>query len=54
MSIDAPIVVYDNDDNNHSKKSMDSIADQWNAKRKNNPFKKGQKINLNDYLQNKI
>lgn len=55
MSIDTPIVVYDNEDSNsHKKREMDALADRWNEKRKNSPFRKGQKINLNDYLQNKI
>lgn len=54
MSIDTPIVVYDDGETTHSKKKMDELAEQWNARRKSSPFKKGQKINLNDYLQNKI
>lgn len=55
MSMDAPIVDYDYDGKeSHSKRKMDALADEWNRKRKDSPFRKGQKINLNDYLQNKI
>jgi len=55
MSMDVPVVDYDYEDTNkHSKKKMDALADEWNKKRKDSPFRKGQKINLSDYLQNKI
>lgn len=53
--MDVPVVDYDYEDRNtHSKKKMDALADEWNKKRKDSPFKKGYKINLNDYLQNKL
>lgn len=54
MSVDVPIVVYENTDKkNATKREMDDLADQW-YKNKGETFKKGEKINLTEYLNSKI
>lgn len=59
MMADQPLVVYPKSDNDKpkevSQKSMDNLYERWAAKRKETGgIKKGEKISLSDYLNNKI
>ena len=54
---DAPIVVYDNDNNTgqkeHTSKEMEDLKRKWEEKRKEREMK-GQRISLNDFMVNGI
>ncbi len=54
---DAPIVVYDNDNNTgqkeHTAKEMEDLKRKWDEKRKEQEMK-GQRISLNDFMVNGI
>lgn len=54
---DAPIVVYDNDNNTgqkeHTANEMEDLKRKWEAKRKEQEMK-GQRISLNDFMVNGV
>lgn len=58
MVADQPLVVYPKDKKKELKtsKGMDEFYDKWKAKKKSlaSTHKKGEKISLNDYLDNNI
>lgn len=57
LMCDAPIVVYDNDNNTgqkeHTAKEMEDLKRKWEEKRKEQEMK-GQRISLNDFMVNGI
>nr|DAY52458.1 MAG TPA: hypothetical protein [Caudoviricetes sp.] len=57
LMCDAPIVVYDNDNNTgqkeHTAKEMEDLKRKWEAKRKEQEMK-GQRISLNDFMVNGV
>ena len=61
MVADQPLTVYPKDkkrdkDGNvkHTLKEMDDLYDRWAAKKEKEGSVVGQKINLNDYMNNKV